>query len=537
MPEAESSKDNGVISVFDCFYAIRTEPLNNVFVFEQITCESGHRFGILIQKVGFNWRSTSRPHQHEHYYHVSILELGHDPECATNMIPSLMFPKNWKCNLGTALEPGEILLGSSQRPDITAIASQNFILQVPTNASVLQHISQEIEEALRQPQVSAETLERILNQLPSISQRKKSLLQIVDRVLRSPDTLPARFISLISTPLREMHIICQENEALTIQGNGILDIKCEGTIHLQCSNPSRTFKIFDHAGNLTTDIPNISYTASGLRIITFGPYKKNVEIRGSFQGSDFTIEMVANDTSMILRPQKGTCSALLLGDGRYSHEGEVYKAGDWNGKGYEHLISNWRGIVDLASSIPAAAVALPLMGIIALCIRIENKGPVFFKHKRVGKDGRIFELLKFTSLEPGSDIGSATLEIAQGIKGYEDPRATRVGRILRRNNLDELPQLLQIIWGTLSAFGTRPMAPYAIEYLEKNWPPERFKRWLKAYNSATLGVSGTTQLFGTPLKEEKARFHTDMFGGRNASLNFDLYMIWRTLCEMTGLLD
>lgn len=126
-------------------------------------------------------------------------------------------------------------------------------------------------------------------------------------------------------------------------------------------------------------------------------------------------------------------------------------------------------IFDLVSSGLLLVLAAPLFLLIAVLIRLDSEGPVFFIQDRIGKDGRIFRMLKFRSMVAnaprpaaeaeagGATLKSGSIEIPAELFCFEDdPRITKVGRFLRRTSLDELPQLINVFWGNMSLVGPRP---------------------------------------------------------------------------------
>ena len=131
-------------------------------------------------------------------------------------------------------------------------------------------------------------------------------------------------------------------------------------------------------------------------------------------------------------------------------------------------------------------------------------------------------------MRPNSDAGSGNLQITKDLKPSEDPRNTRLGSFMRKYQLEELPQLLQVISGKLSLMGLRPNTEYGFEYLQDIWSKDRYNRWKDAYQSGRLGLSGVNQVFGSLLKEDDKRYHTDVFYTKHASLGLDLYLLWKT---------
>jgi lipopolysaccharide/colanic/teichoic acid biosynthesis glycosyltransferase len=135
-------------------------------------------------------------------------------------------------------------------------------------------------------------------------------------------------------------------------------------------------------------------------------------------------------------------------------------------------------VLDVCGAVLALLVALPLLLIVAVAIKLDSPGPVFFTQRRVGRDGGLFRLYKFRSMVVGSDAGPA-------ITGKKDPRTTRIGRLIRPMRIDELPQLFNVLKGDMSLVGPRPEAP---EFVEAYTPEQRQVLALRP------GITGPTQL-------------------------------------------
>ena len=123
-----------------------------------------------------------------------------------------------------------------------------------------------------------------------------------------------------------------------------------------------------------------------------------------------------------------------------------------------------QSVMDVTISLMALLVLLPVLAVIALCICLETPGPVLFKQKRVGKDGKEFWFYKFRSMVTDAEKQrDMLLPMNEGsgllFKIKNDPRITRTGRFIRRSSLDELPQLLNILIGDMSLVGPRPALP------------------------------------------------------------------------------
>lgn len=126
-------------------------------------------------------------------------------------------------------------------------------------------------------------------------------------------------------------------------------------------------------------------------------------------------------------------------------------------------------ITDVVVASLLLILFLPIIPIVAILIKLDSPGPILFKQKRVGKNGKIFEFYKFRSMVMGADKIIGTLRPLSGVDGpifklKDDPRVTRVGRFLRRSSLDELPQLLNVLKGDMSIVGPRPNLPSEVSH-------------------------------------------------------------------------
>lgn len=140
---------------------------------------------------------------------------------------------------------------------------------------------------------------------------------------------------------------------------------------------------------------------------------------------------------------------------------------------------------DICISAVSIALLWPLFLIIAAFIKTTSPEPIFFMQKRIGKDGRVFQIYKFrTMVENAENIGDGLI-----VKGEEDSRITSVGRILRKTSLDELPQLINILNGTMSLIGPRPPVTYHPYNGYKNYP-----EWGKKRFNVRPGITGLSQV-------------------------------------------
>ncbi len=191
-------------------------------------------------------------------------------------------------------------------------------------------------------------------------------------------------------------------------------------------------------------------------------------------------------------------------------------------------------LLDMLVAGVGLLLLLPLMGVIALLIKLDTPGSVFFAHERVGRYGRKFKVLKFrTMVQDAHKRGGA-------ITAGHDPRITRVGRILRKTKLDELPQLWNVLKGEMSLVGPRP----EVEKYVQLWEPTLRELVL----SVRPGITGLTQiryrheealLAQQPDPEKYYRevllplkLASDVEYVQRRSLPFDLYLLARTLIAL-----
>jgi lipopolysaccharide/colanic/teichoic acid biosynthesis glycosyltransferase len=182
-----------------------------------------------------------------------------------------------------------------------------------------------------------------------------------------------------------------------------------------------------------------------------------------------------------------------------------------SGRGYE--IAK-RGL-DVGVSSSVAVVASPLLAAIAMAVKLEDpKGPILFRQKRIGKEGRIFEIVKFRTLASGHPRDPSDYLISAA-----DKRITRVGGFLRRWSLDELPQLWNIIRGDMSLVGPRPTLPYQVE---------QYTDFQRRRLEVAPGVTGWAQIRGRNRLSWPERIELDVWYVDHRSLRLDLKILLRT---------
>jgi lipopolysaccharide/colanic/teichoic acid biosynthesis glycosyltransferase len=159
-------------------------------------------------------------------------------------------------------------------------------------------------------------------------------------------------------------------------------------------------------------------------------------------------------------------------------------------------------------------LAAPLLALAALLIRLESRGPVFYRQRRVGLNAEPFELWKLRTMVPGAESMGAGIYVVEG-----DPRITRVGRLLRRFSLDELPNLINVLRGEMAIVGPRPTVQEQVERYT-----ERQRRRLEV----KPGITGWAQVNGRTSLPWPERIELDVWYVENRSMRLDLRILAKT---------
>lgn len=173
----------------------------------------------------------------------------------------------------------------------------------------------------------------------------------------------------------------------------------------------------------------------------------------------------------------------------------------------------------------ALLLALPFMALSALMVFFEDGSPVLFRQKRVGENGRLFEMLKFRTMLKNAEQMQSQVEKrdADGNvlhKSKEDPRVTKAGHFLRRFSLDELPQFINVVRGDMSLVGPRPEMPYLVE---------KYQPWQRKRFAVPPGITGWWQVNGRSDKPMHLHTEDDLYYIQNYSIFFDLQILIRTV--------
>lgn len=171
-------------------------------------------------------------------------------------------------------------------------------------------------------------------------------------------------------------------------------------------------------------------------------------------------------------------------------------------------------------------VLSPIFLIISLAIKLESKGPIFFKHTRIGKDGKIIKIYKFRSMVNNAEdmikefTPEQMKEYKENYKLTNDPRITKVGKFLRKTSLDELPQLINIIKGDLSIIGPRPVVSDELKKYGTN---------TRKFLSVTPGLTGYWAANGRSCTSYEQRMQMELFYIDNLSWKMDIKVFFKTI--------
>lgn len=200
----------------------------------------------------------------------------------------------------------------------------------------------------------------------------------------------------------------------------------------------------------------------------------------------------------------------------------------FNYRTHQKLRDFIRRLIDVAGSLTAIILLLPVFFIIGLAIKIDSPGPVIFKQKRCGKNGRIFTFYKFRSMHDRKQKDKLReVEFKQYIeqqttkgKVLNHKDITNVGRILRKSSIDEFPQFFNVLKGDMSLIGPRPPIPYEVKY---------YKEWHRDRLNIKPGLSGLWQIYGRGNMPCDSSIFLDLMYLINRSITLDIRLIFQTI--------
>ena len=185
------------------------------------------------------------------------------------------------------------------------------------------------------------------------------------------------------------------------------------------------------------------------------------------------------------------------------------------------LSSMFKRLFDIAASLILLALTLPLILLGALAVKLESKGPAFYRQRRVGLYGQGFDIIKLRSMRQDAEVAGKAVWAEK-----DDPRITRVGRFIRKVRIDELPQCWSVLKGEMSFVGPRPERPQFVEDLEQqlNYYAER--------HMVKPGITGWAQInypYGASIEDSRQKLEYDLYYAKNYSPFLDLLILLQTL--------
>ena len=185
------------------------------------------------------------------------------------------------------------------------------------------------------------------------------------------------------------------------------------------------------------------------------------------------------------------------------------------------LRKGFKRMVDVLGSLLGALMSLPLVPFLILAIKLDSPGPVLFKQVRVGEGDSEFDIFKFRTMCNDAESKSGAVWSQEN-----DPRITRVGRVLRKTRLDEIPQLINVLRGDMSLVGPRPERPEFVDDLRKVIPYYSERHFVKP------GVTGWAQVcypYGSSVEDAVEKLRYDLYYIKNYSLLYDFYIMYKTV--------
>ena len=191
------------------------------------------------------------------------------------------------------------------------------------------------------------------------------------------------------------------------------------------------------------------------------------------------------------------------------------------GSRYSNVTHHVRSILNAGLALSGFALSLPVMILTAIAVRLDSRGPIFYTQERVGKNGRVFKIIKFRSMRAGAEANSGPVWAEAS-----DPRVTRVGRIIRKLRLDELPQFINVIRGDMNFVGPRPERPVFVEQLSEIIPYYSQRHLIKP------GLTGWAQIkypYGASVEDAIEKLRYDLYYIKNQSLLLDAAIVFETV--------
>jgi sugar transferase (PEP-CTERM system associated) len=191
------------------------------------------------------------------------------------------------------------------------------------------------------------------------------------------------------------------------------------------------------------------------------------------------------------------------------------------GNRYSEIARHVRRVVNFGLAALGFVLSIPLMILTAIVVKLDSRGPIFYSQERVGKNGRRFRIYKFRSMRLGAEDSCGPVWAEE-----DDPRITRVGKIIRKLRLDELPQFVNVLRGDMNFVGPRPERPTFVDELSREIPYYSQRHVVKP------GVTGWAQIkypYGASVKDAVEKLRYDLYYIKNQSLLLDAIIMFETI--------
>jgi len=188
--------------------------------------------------------------------------------------------------------------------------------------------------------------------------------------------------------------------------------------------------------------------------------------------------------------------------------------------------AEFKRAIDILFALPGLVIAVPIIAVLAALVKLTSKGPAFYVQERVGRNGHVFKIVKLRTM-----VADAEARTGPVWASANDPRETRLGSILRRTHLDELPQLWNVLRGDMSLIGPRPERPVFVE---------KFKREIPNYTDRLAvrpGITGWAQVnhvYDQSVEDVRRKVEFDCDYIRQMGWGIDLRIMWATALRMLG---
>ena len=186
-----------------------------------------------------------------------------------------------------------------------------------------------------------------------------------------------------------------------------------------------------------------------------------------------------------------------------------------------HLKTFFREVIHRSLALAGLIISFPIAALTAILVKIDSKGPIFYSQERVGKNGKVFNVMKFRSMKTDAEKDGKPVWATA-----DDDRTTRVGRVIRKIRVDEIPQFLNIIKGEMSFVGPRPERPHFVSQLADEIP------YYEHRHLTAPGLTGWAQIkhpYGASVEDARCKLQYDLYYIKNQSLALDLIIVFETV--------